>query len=115
MPSTNETAQPVNPAITEADVFAFIARSKERVNAATAGLAEFGAKPDIFVFGGHLRISAFINPGFESVGGDGHTIEEALTAFCAALIAKRITPQSLRDKAAELLSQAEVLEHGGAK
>jgi hypothetical protein len=115
MTPINETAQPVNPAnITEADVFAFVAKAKELVTAATTGLANYATQPDVFIYRDSLRINAFINPGFDSVSGDGKTIEAALTNFLAALTAKKLTAATLREQAAELMRQAAEIE-GGAK
>lgn len=102
MTPINETVQPVNAAITEADVIAFVAKAKEIVTAATTGLANYASKPDVFFFCDSLRISAFINPGFDSVSGDGKTIEAALTNFLAALTAKKVTAVTLREQAAEI-------------
>jgi hypothetical protein len=114
MESKNETAQPVNAAITEADVFAFVAKANQIVTAATTRLANYATQPDVYIYRDNLRISAFINPGFDSVSGDGKTIEAALTNFLSALTAKKVAAVILREQTAQLMRQAAKIE-GGVK
>jgi len=108
--SITETAQPVNPAITEADVFAFVASARQLVTFATAGLCDWAVKPDLFIYRDGLRVHAFIDPGFVAIAGDGQTIEQAIGNFLTEFNKKRVTPQSLRIKANELEAQAREME-----
>lgn len=105
MQSTNETAQPVNAAITEADALAFVAAKQAEVKAEfpEASITLHGATAS-------CSVSSYVK---EHVFCSAPTIGEALAKYRTDIN----NPIKLRAKAASLLAEAEALEakQGGAK
>ena len=106
--SINKTAQPVNAAITEADVLAFIATKQKQVSVELADTGPLAIAPEVYFKGAYIAVTAYMPPSVSAVGV-GQTVAEAIAAFRRDYTQKIQTPAKLRDQAARLLEDADEL------
>jgi hypothetical protein len=116
MITTNET--PVNSAINEDDVVAFLSTlQKQAIETTAPARAKVGVDaPAVMVHAGHKNpwhVNAY-SDRWESVAGAGKTFAEALAAFEEKILGQS-TAAKLRAEAAALLAKAEQIESEVAK
>jgi hypothetical protein len=106
MNTINETAQPVNPAITEADVVAFFA-SQQKAISAEFPEASLSFYPGKFVLSSYVKTHIYEN---------GATVAEAAANHRAKIAELIPTAAKLRAEAAAKLAEADAIEakQGGA-
>lgn len=113
--STNAQPSPeVKPAITEADVVAFLVSKQAKIRKAIKDLAglssymSFTAQPDQSK---PFRIYSFRSGGdLKDIVGEGETVEAAIADFLANHAAAQPSPEKLRAEAAAKIAEAEKLE-----
>jgi hypothetical protein len=108
--STPQSAQPVNPAITEADVLAFIAAKQKQVSTELADTGPFAIAPEVYFKGAYIAVTAYMPPACVSAVGVGQTVSEAIAAFRRDYTNKLQTPYKLREQAARLMEDADELD-----
>jgi hypothetical protein len=108
--STPQSAQPVNPAITEADVLAFIAAKQKQVSTELADTGPFAIAPEVYFKGAYIAVTAYMPPACVSAVGVGQTVAETSAAFRRDYRHKIQTPAKLRERAARLIDDADELE-----
>jgi hypothetical protein len=112
MKTETQPSPEVKPAITEADVVAFLVTINCEVRERTAKLCEnLGFDPTKVEVGPGSRpfcISAWKGPNYAY--GYGKTLAEAEENFAAEMRQKAPAPEKLRAEAAALVAQAEKLE-----
>lgn len=118
MESTNQTEQPVKPAITASDAIEYVAAQNAIVQEVLADEKNYALAPELFIKHRHFMITAHLKPDYQQVIGLGKTTMDAVAAFRADLDYKRKeAPRRLREEAARKLMEAEELEveMGGVK
>jgi hydroxymethylpyrimidine/phosphomethylpyrimidine kinase len=115
--SITETAQPVNAAITEADLFGFILRQEEIVKKNLSDVGPFAIGPYLYYRTGYVAVMANLPFDYKGVTGTGDTLSSAIAAFLVKYNEDKPSASKLRDQAARLLEEAAEIEakQGGAK